>query len=122
MTWNNPVTNLWYTSTPTAASIVFDGQFYTLRIPAIPDFVYQPTTLAGAQSQYSVEATALLATSVTLTPNLPSISLPADGQVVAIATVGGGFAAGPWSSSNQSVTVSQQVIPLASIATWSPLP
>jgi hypothetical protein len=123
MTWNNPTTNLWYTAVPTPGTIVFDGTYYNLYIPALGDsYKYSPTTLDGAQKEYATQATHLIAKSITLVPYIPSLSLPEDGQTIGIATVLGAVAIGIWSSSNQNVSVLAQTIPVSDIATWSPIP
>jgi hypothetical protein len=123
MTWNNPTTNLWYTAVPTPGTIVFDGTYYNLYIPTLGDgYKYSPTTLEGAQQEYVTQATHLIAKSITLVPYIPSLSLPADGQQVGVATTSGVVVVGFWSDANQSVLVQAQTISLADIATWSPIP
>jgi hypothetical protein len=123
MTWNNPTPNLFYTALPTPGTIIFDGTYYNLYIPAIGvSYKYSPTTLAGAQQEYATQATQLLAKSITLTPSLPSLALPVDGQIVGVATTSGTVVVGTWSEANQTVVVQAQTIPVANIATWSPIP
>jgi hypothetical protein len=123
MTWNNPTTNLWYTSTPTPGAIVYDGSFYNLFMPALgASYKYSPTTLDGAQQEYVSQATKLLAQSITLVPSLPSLVLPADGEIVGVGTTSGVVVVGVWSAANQNVTVQAQTIPVAEIVTWSPIP
>jgi hypothetical protein len=124
MTWNNPIPNsLWFTTLPTPATIVFDGTYYNLFVPALgASYKYSPTTLDGAMSEFSAQATKLLAQSITLVPSLPSLVLPADGQIVGIGTTSGSVKVGVWSEANQSVSVAAETIPVANIVTWSPIP
>jgi hypothetical protein len=123
MNWNNPTTNLWYTAVPTPGTIVFDGTYYNLYIPALgASYKYSPTTLDGAQEEYVTQATHLIAKSITLVPYIPSLSLPTDGAIIGIATTAGAVLVGAWSSSNQNVTVQAQIISIAEIVTWSPIP
>jgi hypothetical protein len=102
----------------TPGTIVSDGTFYNLYIPAISQsYKYSPTTLAGAQAEYVIQATQLLAKTIVLSPVLPSLSLPADGQEIGLATTSGVVVVGIWSAANQNVTVAAQTIPVANIAT-----
>jgi|SRR6266446_922264 len=122
MIWNNPISNMWYAVEPAEASIVFDGSFYNLRMKELGvSFLFQSNSLQEAQDQYNLQVTSLLSVTVTLVPHIPSVSLPADGQIIAIATVDKLFSVGMWSSSGENVTVSAAVIPLSKIITWSPL-
>jgi hypothetical protein len=123
MTWTNPLSILWYVTTPTPGVIIFNGSVYTLSMPGISGFAYQASNLSAAQSEYVTQATTLLATSIALNPQVPALSLPADQQIVAVElTNNGGFAIGTWSSANQNLTVAAQTIPVASIVAWSSLP
>jgi hypothetical protein len=123
MTWQNPTTRLWYTVMPTPGTIVFDGTNYNLYIPAIGDGILSSSNvLEKVQGEYAIRATQFLAKNITLVPSLPSLSLPADGDLVGVATTSGLIVVGVWSAENQNVTVAACVIPLADIVTWSPIP
>jgi hypothetical protein len=125
MTWNNPTTNLWYVTTPTPGVIVFDGTHYFLTMPGISmSYKFQSPNLFAAQTEYVTQATSLLATTVTLIPNLPSLSAPADQQTVAFIISGSPdqLGAGVYTAATGNITVTAATVPLSTVTTWSPLP